>query len=247
MSPSKTLSEILRTGDYELRPSAMKNLYYALERKAGHVLLRRFPPEISHVRLLNLGCGPRYFEGWVNADQYSVKRTLREAAFRPDWMLDVTRQWKCRSSYWDGIFSEHVLEHLTYSQTLFTLSECFRTLKPGAWLRISVPSIVKYMSPYVGLPVPTEIAKLPHRAVAISFVTQMHEHRSTWDAELMCCVLGEQGFVQVMETAFRKGEDSRLLMDDPRKSHDSLYIEARKPLIQSREEPVGVHSEELRV
>jgi predicted SAM-dependent methyltransferase len=230
MSPSpQTLREALESGAFETRPSALKNLYYAFEREAGHALLRRLPPKIDGVRLLNLGCGPRYFDGWVNADQYSVKRTWRQASFRPDWMLDITREWKCTSDFWDGIFTEHVLEHVAYSQAIVALRECLRTLKSGAWLRISVPSLVKYMSPYLGQPTPAEIAGLPHRAVAVSFATQMHEHRSTWDAELLCSVLSELDFVQVGERTYRKGEDPRLLMDDPHKEHESLYVEERKP------------------
>jgi hypothetical protein len=48
-------------------------------------------------------------------------------------------------NYWDGIFMEHVLEHLSYKDAIFAIGECYRTLKLGAWLRISVPDIDKFI------------------------------------------------------------------------------------------------------
>jgi hypothetical protein len=30
----------------------------------------------------------------------------------PEWVMDATKPWKCPDNYWDGIFTEHVLEHL---------------------------------------------------------------------------------------------------------------------------------------
>ena len=59
--------------------------------------------------------------------------------------MDATKPWKCPDNYWDGIFTEHVLEHLSYKDAIFAIGECYRPLKPGAWLRISVPDIDKFI------------------------------------------------------------------------------------------------------
>jgi predicted SAM-dependent methyltransferase len=223
------ISDIMQSRAFEPpHPNLLKQAFYRAEQRVGRLLARTKPPWMNGDQLLNLGCGPHQFPGWVNSDQYSFKRSLRERNFRPNWMMDATEKWHCPDDHWDGVFTEHVLEHVVYSQALFILRECHRTMKPGAWLRISVPSIEKYMYAYLGSDPAPEMQILPHRAIAVSFVTQMHEHRSTWDTSLLTQILGELGFVDVSGRGFGEGSDQRLLRDDPAKEYESLYVEARK-------------------
>jgi hypothetical protein len=72
----------------------------------------------------------------------------------------------------------------------------------------------------------------PQRALALSFLTQMHLHKSTWDAEFIVTVLTEIGFVNASEVTFGKGSDGRLVRDDPAKMVESLYVEAQKPSVK---------------
>ena len=227
MPPS--LTERLGAGEFEFGLSAAQSSYYWLERRLGDALFRRPPPDVGQPALLNLGCGTHIFEGWVNADDYAFKRGVREPAFRPNWRLDITCAWRCPPDRWDGVFTEHVLEHLSYSQAILALNECLRTMKPGAWLRISVPDLRAYVDLYDGRDSRPEFACFPHPAVGVSFLTQMHLHRSTWDADLLVRVLAELGFDDACASSFGIGADARLVRDDPDKSHESLYVEARKP------------------
>jgi predicted SAM-dependent methyltransferase len=226
-----SLTERLSAGEFEFRLSIAQSSFYWLERTLGGAVFRRGPPDVGQPALLNLGCGPHIFAGWVNADDYAFKRGLREPAFRPNWRLDITRPWRCANDHWDGVFTEHVLEHLSYSQAIFVLRESLRTLKPGAWLRLSVPDLRAYVDFYDGRAAAPEFARFPHPAVGVSFLTQMHLHRSAWDADLMMQVLTELGFRDVQRAAFGVGVgvDARLVRDDPDKAHESLYVEARKP------------------
>jgi len=218
----------LRKGEYEVKISPLKQVFYSLERSLGNALFRKNPPSSPIPRLLNLGCGPVTYEGWINADEYAFKRALRENQFQPDWRLDITRPWKCEDNYWDGIFTQHVLEHVTYSEAVFALEECFRTLKPGCWIRISVPGIRKYVDFYEGRKADGFFSQFPQKALAISFFTQMHYHKSAWDGELMSALLAEIGFRNVREVGFREGTDARLIMDQEVKAEESLYVEAQK-------------------
>jgi len=224
-----SLTQRLSAGEFEFGLSIAQTGYYWLERTLGEALFRRGPPDVGQPALLNLGCGPHVFEGWVNADDYAFKRGLRETAFRPNWRLDITRPWRCPADHWDGVFTEHVLEHVSYSQAVVVLKECLRTLKPGAWLRISVPDLRAYVDFYDGRAARPGFDRFPHPAIGVSFLTQMHLHRSTWDADLMGRVLTELGFRDARQAAFASGADARLLRDDPDKAHESLYVEARKP------------------
>jgi predicted SAM-dependent methyltransferase len=223
-----SLTERLGAGEFEFNLSVAQSTFYRLERLVGDALFRRPPPVVGRPALLNLGCGPHIFEGWVNADDYAFKRALRETAFRPNWRLDITRPWKCAADHWDGVFTEHVLEHVSYSEAILVMRECLRTMKPGAWLRISVPDVRTYVELYEGRLSRPQFAPIPHPAVGISFLTQMHMHRSAWDADLMTQVLTEIGFADARAASFGQGADPRLLRDDPDKVHESLYVEARK-------------------
>ncbi len=71
----------------------------------------------------------------------------------------------------------------------------------------------------------------PHRALALSFLTQMHMHRSVWDADLMVSVLRGIGFIAAAAVEFGQGSDQRLFRDEAGKAKESLYVEARKPAI----------------
>jgi predicted SAM-dependent methyltransferase len=224
-----SLTDRLGAREFEFSLSAAQSSYYWLERTLGNALFRRPPPDVGATRLLNLGCGPHIFPGWVNADDYAFKRGLREPAFRPNWRLDITRPWRCPDNHWDGVFTEHVLEHVSYSQAIFLLREIRRTLKPGAWLRISVPDLRAYVDFYDGKVSTPEFGQFPHPAVGVSFLTQMHMHRSVWDEDLIVRSLIELSFLDAKAVPFGAGTDERLLRDDPDKVHESLYVEARKP------------------
>lgn len=224
-----TLKERLRHREFEFGLSMKQLIYYWLERRICHLLLRRCPPKVPGPNTLNLGCGPHIFPGWVNADDYAVKRRFQERGFRPNWKLDITRKWRCPDSHWDGVFTEHVIEHVTYSEAVAVFEECLRTLKSGAWIRISVPDVGKYARYYCWERPAANFSDFPEPALAISFVTQMHMHRSTWDAALMTRVLTEVGFVDSRPVSFGIGSDPRLIRDDADKRHESLYVEARKP------------------
>jgi predicted SAM-dependent methyltransferase len=224
-----TLTNRLIVREFEFNLSFPQLLYYTFERRISHRFLRRYPPRGVADNLLNLGCGPHIYEGWVNADDYAPKRRLREPNFKPNWSLDITRPWRCADDHWDGIFTQHVLEHLTYAEVVGVLKECLRTLKPGSWIRISVPDLAKYVAYYRGELSNEQFISFPHRAIALSFLTQMHLHRSVWDSDLMMKVLTELGFKEASAVSFGRGSDHRLIKDDPDKAPESLYVEARKP------------------
>src|SRR4029077_10639675 len=91
---ANSLIERLERRDYESSLTVFQIVFYSLERTICHAVLRRSPPMMDGPQLLNLGCGPHNYPGWVNADDYAPKRRLRERSFRPNWNLDVTRVWK---------------------------------------------------------------------------------------------------------------------------------------------------------
>lgn len=83
---------------------------------------------------LNLGCGPKRIEGWVNVDKYE--------SLRPDQVVDLERfPWPWPDSSVDEVLLNHVLEHLGQAPEVFigVMKELWRVCKPGALARIHVP------------------------------------------------------------------------------------------------------------
>ena len=92
--------------------------------------------EASPVRL-NLGCGHRLLDGWVNVD-------LAEnwTGEKPDVSSDL-RKLPFEDNYADVAMAIHVLEHFPLWETHDLLSEWVRVLKPGGKLIIEVPCFDK--------------------------------------------------------------------------------------------------------
>jgi hypothetical protein len=115
-------------------------LKYEAASLLGRIFFNRCPPRKP--RLLHLGCGFTYLEGFVNADFFFLRWIpFRKSAIKYDWLLDFRYKFNCPDNYWDGVFTEHTIEHLHYSDCLKLFKELHRTMKTGAWLRICVPGL----------------------------------------------------------------------------------------------------------
>jgi len=90
---------------------------------------------------VNIACGSRPVEGWVNIDVFLVSPSVIA--------------WDCRRSILlsDGsagfIFADHFFEHMERpNQTDRFLSECLRVLEPGGIIRLVVPDAGLYLHKY---------------------------------------------------------------------------------------------------
>jgi predicted SAM-dependent methyltransferase len=85
------------------------------------------------VRKLHLGCGWNLLPDWLNMD---YRPLCRGALY-----LDVRRPLFFRDATFDYIFSEHMIEHMSYHDGLNMLAECHRILKQHGRIRISTPDL----------------------------------------------------------------------------------------------------------
>ena len=83
---------------------------------------------------LHLGCGRNILGGWINTDYNTAK-------FSGSDYLDVTKKFPYDNNSVDYIFSEHMIEHISYQDGKFMLEESFRVLKSGGKIRISTPDL----------------------------------------------------------------------------------------------------------
>jgi len=80
------------------------------------------------IKKLVVGAGGTHFLGWVSAEREELN-LLEES----DW----TQYFK--ENTLDCILAEHVWEHLDPKDALLAAKNCFKFLKPGAYLRVAVP------------------------------------------------------------------------------------------------------------
>jgi predicted SAM-dependent methyltransferase len=55
--------------------------------------------------------------------------------------LDAAKRFPCEDRQFDFVYSEHMLEHLSFESGASMLAECRRVLRPGGRLRVSTPDL----------------------------------------------------------------------------------------------------------
>lgn len=89
---------------------------------------------------LHIGCGGNKHSGWLNSDFEPIDDQVL--------FIDATETFPFQDEQFDFIYSEHVIEHLTYPDGINMLTECYRTLKQNGILRISTPDLSFLMELY---------------------------------------------------------------------------------------------------
>lgn len=87
---------------------------------------------MSELRL-NLGCGKRKLNGWVNVDSQPMED--------PDIVVDLSvNVWPWADNSVDEVFASHMMEHIPAGAPFFHfLKELWRVCKPGAVVKIILP------------------------------------------------------------------------------------------------------------
>jgi predicted SAM-dependent methyltransferase len=98
-------------------------------RPSNSRLIRKYVSS-GELKKLHLGCGPNALPGWLNTDLHSSD----EVAY-----LDLTETFPLKSDTFDYVFTEHVIEHIGYSQGIVMLREAYRVLRPGGKIRVVTP------------------------------------------------------------------------------------------------------------
>ena len=188
---------------------------------------------LSNKSYLNVGCGSNIDERFINLD-YLWKPGI-------DLCWDVTKGIPIATNSLLGIYTEHCLEHIPYSDVIKVLSVFFRILKPNGTLRIVVPDAELYLDLYVkGKADPS--LKFPYGEYAhetsgsketpmmvVNSVFRGHGHQYAYDYQTLHKMLEKQGFVNIKKESFKCGRDSKLLLDSQFRACESLYVEASVP------------------
>ena len=184
------------------------------------------------VRKLQLGAGEHPLPDWLNTDLHDYGRG-DELVF-----LDVRKPFPLRDASFDFVYSEHMIEHLTYAEGQHCLRETLRVLKPGGRVRVATPSLERLAALYDGGEVgeryvrwavetlePEVEAPLP--GVVINNFFRSWGHRFVYDPATLRHALQEAGFVEIEEAPL--GELERHLADRPEFNRlETFVLEAQR-------------------
>ncbi|MBV6640771.1 MAG: methyltransferase domain-containing protein [Cyclobacteriaceae bacterium] len=87
----------------------------------------------SKLKYLNVGCGKRFHQDWLNIDVLPADPGVIHC--------DVTKGLPFENESLKVVYHSHVLEHIPKSTAKTFMSECFRVLEPGGVIRIAVPDL----------------------------------------------------------------------------------------------------------
>jgi predicted SAM-dependent methyltransferase len=214
-----------------MRSQFVKNLYYCSVGKlsalsyAWHRLSR--PARFADA-FLNLGCGPKYVEGMVNADGNIL--------CKKDLWLDVRIGLPFPCDSLQGIYASHMIEHLGIKNVRRLFAECHRVLKPGGAVRLVVPSLEYAIRSYQGgrredFPVwPEEYKSLGGRFNNLMLCA--NQHLVMFDFGLLEELLRQSGFRTITRESSQKSrsfsKDHLQFESDSSLVDVSLYVEATK-------------------
>lgn len=180
----------------------------------------------QHKKYLDVGCGPNTHDHFVNLD-YLWTPNL-------DVCWDITtKELPFPDNRFEGIFTEHCLEHIPFEACKKVLKEFFRVLKPGGIARIIVPDGELYLDKYqeqkggepLHMPYGKGYISPLHR---INGIFREHGHLFIYDFETFKVMLQEIGFSGVEKKTFMNGANRELLIDSEHRKIESLYLEATK-------------------
>jgi predicted SAM-dependent methyltransferase len=194
-------------------------------------LIQRYLTQ-HETRKLQLGAAENIRPGWLNTDLHGYGH--EELVY-----LDVRKPFPLPDASFDLVYSEHMIEHLTYAEGQQCLRECFRVLRPGGTIRTATPSLERLARLYDGGAVeeryvhwtidtlqPEVDAPLP--GVVVNNFFRSWGHRFIYDPDTLRHALTEAGFVDVEHQPL--GELEGHLAEAPEiNEYETFVLEARRP------------------
>lgn len=169
----------------------------------------------NDVRKLHIGCGGHTLEGWLNSDYYPRSSEILH--------LDATQLFPLKNEEFDFIFSEHMIEHVSYSQGFLMVTECFRVLKRNGVIRISTPALsflinlynqhkLDVEANYIKWATKTFIRDAPYgdAAFVINNFVRDWGHQFIYDEKTLRSSLERAGFARIKKCELNQSEHDAL-------------------------------------
>jgi len=171
--------------------------------------------DTHQMRKLHVGCGANVLPGWLNSDYFPESSQILH--------LDATKPFPFGTKSFAYVFSEHMIEHISYSQGAHMLAECHRILAPGGKIRIATPDIAflvalyredksEVQRKYLRWSADTLSAFIPYddEIFVINNFFKCWGHQFIYSAKLLRDSLEQAGFTAVTSCDLNESEDKEL-------------------------------------
>lgn len=147
------------------------------------------------------------------------------------------------------MFSEHLIEHLSYAQGSKMLAECYRILKPHGKVRLSTPDLMflfelyngenkQLKQEYIRWAIDGQIDRCTgyYEAFVINNFVRAWGHKFIYDERVLRHSLETAGFTEITRRPLRESDDEELrnLENESRMPEgflrlETIVLEATKP------------------
>jgi predicted SAM-dependent methyltransferase len=185
------------------------------------------------IKKLHIGCGGNILGDWLNSDFFPHSDRIVH--------LDATDSFPFSNETFDYIFSEHMIEHISYSNGLAMLSECHRVLRNNRKIRISTPNL-KFLidlytddkseaqREYIKWATDTFIKSAPYYddTFVINNFVRDWGHLFIYDEKTLRSSLEKAGFTKIIRCDLNESEDEsfRNLENEKRMPKGFLKLES---------------------
>lgn len=188
---------------------------------------------------LQVGGGWHRLEGWLNADIDLIPGVM---------LMDATKEFPFASESMQFVYSEHMIEHISFEQGALMLKECYRVLRKGGAIRVTTPDLAalvslyqpalsdlqrRYLSWFCETFVPNQGP--PEAVAALNAHFRLWGHQFLYDEATLTKALHTAGFHSVQRKQLRDSEHAALrdLENTARYpegllEYESVALEARK-------------------
>jgi len=164
---------------------------------------------------LHLGAGGSTSAGWLGTDIAPQSHEILR--------MDATKLFPIPDTSFRYVYCEHMIEHITWHEGAFMLSECHRILRPGGKIRITTPDLSVLFGLYYDKSSPDGEAyikwvtdkfidniTLYRPAFVINNAFYNWGHRFLYNKELLEIALRQAGFVDIVSCRQNESSDENL-------------------------------------
>lgn len=193
------------------------------------------------VAKLHIGCGDNELPEWLNTELCPRGSQV---------YLDATGPFPLPDNCIDLVYSEHMIEHVSWEGGRAMLGECYRVMKPGATLRIVTPDLAFLVRLVENPSTPIHAAYIRYSmeayqiaapsASAVHVVNHFMRawgHQFIYDESTLRRLMNESGFTGITTCRIDESAHPALAavakidrMPEGFLSMESLVLEARKPV-----------------
>ena len=193
---------------------------------------------------LNIGCGISGATGWCNIDNSPTILLARLPLARqilrsPAWPRDVRRIDVLNGLPFPDnsvayIYSSHLLQGLTYAESLGLMKEAARVLRMDGVLRVAVPDLEKVVKDYLADPDPFASHKIMKRLslkpnAIRDLLRKGRRYEQMFDRRSLMQLFMNAGFGSPKVCGFRESSISDIAsIELEQRKNESLYVEACK-------------------